>query len=179
MTLNIAGSTLNSHSLICPSIKVGRHTTRQSIPSWDVGFSVVNYLNLTGHCCHRRRRAQAQLLFSSSVAVDMPFQVSLVAWQQRPQPRGDLAVGAAAAAQLLCTPTAAPAALQNVTVVSQLSFSWGSLIDGDGDTRTDKGGCSLCWRSCGAAAPPPLIRTRSSTPPTSYSPAPPPHLLPH
>lgn len=47
------------------------------------------------------------LLFSSSVAVDMPFQVSLVAWQQRPQPRGDLAVGAAAAAQLLCTPTAA------------------------------------------------------------------------
>jgi hypothetical protein len=55
VTLNIAGSTLNSHSLICPSIKVGRHTTRQSIPSWDVGFSVVNYLNLTGHCCHRQQ----------------------------------------------------------------------------------------------------------------------------
>jgi len=39
----------------------------------------------------------------------MPFQVSLVARQERPQPRGGLAVGAAAAGQLLGAPPAGPA----------------------------------------------------------------------
>lgn len=80
-----------------------------------------NRLTISGHCCHRRRRTQP--LLSSSVAVDMPFQVSLVAWQERPQPRGDLAVGAAAAAQLLRTPTAAPAAC----IIANRQLSWGSL----------------------------------------------------
>jgi len=49
-----------------------------------------------------RRRQQ-------SITVDMPFQVSLVARQERPQPRGGLAVGAAAAGQLLGAPPAGPA----------------------------------------------------------------------
>lgn len=168
MTLNIAGSTLNSHSLICPSIKVGRHTTRQSIPSWDVGFSVVN--------SHRPLLSSSPPRSGSAVVFIVRrgrHAISSIS--------GGLAAAAAAegrpCSRSSSSRTAPPhtnrSTLQNVTVVSQLSFSWGSLIDGDGDTRTDKGGCSLCWRSCGAAAPPPLIHTRSSTPPTSYSPAPP------
>lgn len=38
--------------------------------------------------------------------------------------------------------------------------------------RTDRGGCSRCWRSCGAAAPPPLTRTRSTAPATATTTAP-------
>lgn len=65
----------------------------------------------------------------------MPFQISLVARQERPQPRGGLAVGAAAAGQLLRTPAAAAARMPWHYIYCSVTSQIMENITDDGDMR--------------------------------------------